>query len=165
MDNIDETGMTRQLLHDENIHEGRQEADSKSKDQIKSFVDFHDIKMNEFQGDIDSFRSYNDFFIRKLKHGARPIAAKHDPTVGSCIGKLLDDEEKAKLCANGAVASFRLAPQDYHRYHSPVRGKVDWLKEIDGTYYGVDPTVRNSALDELCMNARTALCIKSDEFG
>ena len=37
--------------------------------------------------------------------------------------------------ANGAVASFRLSPQDYHRYHSPVRGVVKWWKQMDGDYY------------------------------
>lgn len=81
------------------------------------------------------------------------------------MANLIDDAEKAKIWANSPVASFRLSPQDYHHYHSPVGGTVEWFKELDGTYYGVDPHVTNSKLDNLTSNARTAVCINSPEFG
>ena len=53
------------------------------------------------------------------------------------IAQLIQDKVAARPWANGAVASFRLSPQDYHRYHSPVRGIVKWWKELDGDYYSV----------------------------
>ena len=56
------------------------------------------------------------------------------------IAQLIQDKVAARPWANGAVASFRLSPQDYHRYHSPVRGTVKWWKELDGDYYSVRPS-------------------------
>ena len=53
------------------------------------------------------------------------------------VAQLIQDKVAARPWANGAVASFRLSPQDYHRYHSPVRGIVKWWKELDGDYYSV----------------------------
>jgi len=38
----------------------------------------------------------------------------------------------------GALCIFRLAPQDYHRFHSPVDGKVGKMTPISGEYYTVN---------------------------
>ncbi|GAA6031691.1 hypothetical protein JCM8097_001936 [Rhodosporidiobolus ruineniae] len=77
----------------------------------------------------------------------------------------LDDAPKAEVWADGAIASYRLSPQDYHRYHSPVSGTVRWWKELDGDYYGVDPLAVRSRVPILNANARSAICIDSPEFG
>lgn len=81
------------------------------------------------------------------------------------IPNLVNDSIEGKLWDDGAVASFRLSPQDYHRYHSPVSGKVKWWKEISGDYYQVDPICLRSHIDILTKNARCAVCIESMEFG
>ena len=95
------------------------------------------------------------------KPGSRPITAPEDPSLATVvadsrvvvydsvkethklwikgrdfsIAQLIADKVAARPWANGAVASFRLSPQDYHRYHSPVRGIVKWWKQMDGDYY------------------------------
>lgn len=51
------------------------------------------------------------------------------------IANLIMESILAKKWAEGAVASFRLCVQDYHRYHSPVAGTVIWWKHIPGDYY------------------------------
>lgn len=51
------------------------------------------------------------------------------------IASLLEDAEQAKQYENGEIAVFRLAPADYHRYHSPVAGTVGKSKSIEGCYY------------------------------
>ena len=61
------------------------------------------------------------------------------------IAQLIQDKVAARPWANGAVACFRLSPQDYHRYHSPVRGVVKWWKELDGEYYSVRTPYRHAA--------------------
>lgn len=38
----------------------------------------------------------------------------------------------------GALCIFRLAPQDYHRFHSPVDGKIGKMTYISGEYYTVN---------------------------
>lgn len=54
------------------------------------------------------------------------------------IRNLTLEPELSKVWRDGAVASFRLSPQDYHRYHSPVEGTLVWWKHISGEYYNVD---------------------------
>jgi phosphatidylserine decarboxylase len=58
------------------------------------------------------------------------------------IAKLLGGSFKhlAPEYEGGSLAIFRLAPQDYHRYHSPVDGRVAAIKKIDGEYYTVNPS-------------------------
>ena len=41
----------------------------------------------------------------------------------------------------GALCIFRLAPQDYHRFHSPVDGKIGKMTYISGEYYTVNVSV------------------------
>jgi phosphatidylserine decarboxylase len=52
-------------------------------------------------------------------------------------GRLIGDDELAK--AYGSIAIFRLAPQDYHRFHSPVDCVVGKSKDIVGNLYTVNP--------------------------
>jgi phosphatidylserine decarboxylase precursor len=72
------------------------------------------------------------------------------------LGKKFDD---------GAVASFRLSPQDYHRYHSPISGTVKEFRSLPGEYYEVDPIAINSKINILTSNARDYILIDSPEFG
>jgi phosphatidylserine decarboxylase len=48
---------------------------------------------------------------------------------------LFQNDELAKDYEDGSVAIFRLAPQDYHRYHAPAACTVETINEIPGTYY------------------------------
>lgn len=51
------------------------------------------------------------------------------------LRNLLQDDDLADQLEGGALAIFRLAPQDYHRFHIPARGTIESIKPIDGTYY------------------------------
>ncbi|KAI0439183.1 hypothetical protein F4803DRAFT_532194 [Xylaria telfairii] len=55
---------------------------------------------------------------------------------------------------DAAVASFRLSPQDYNRYRSPVTGKVTLFRSLPGDYYQVDTIALQSRVDILMRNAR-----------
>jgi len=55
------------------------------------------------------------------------------------LSKLLNSPEQAKVFKGGSVAVCRLAPQDYHRFHSPVDGVVGPFVDVPGTYYTVNP--------------------------
>lgn len=136
-------------------------------------------------------QSFQHFFIRHHKPGSRPVHAKDDDSIAvvpaDCratvydtvaetkkywikgrewsISKLIDDIALARTWANGAVGCFRLSPQDYHRYHSPVSGIIEWDKFIPGNFFGVDPLVVSSSVDVLGENTRHCVCIQSKEFG
>jgi len=63
------------------------------------------------------------------------------------IARLLGDAypAEAKRFEKGALGIFRLAPQDYHRFHIPVDGVMGEPKLIKGEYYTVNPMAIRSA--------------------
>lgn len=73
-----------------------------------------------------------------------------------CLGRDFD---------GGPIASFRLSPQDYYRYHSPVTGTVKLARSVPGDYYQVDAIALQSDMDILTRNAREYLLIGTKEFG
>jgi len=81
------------------------------------------------------------------------------------IQNLTLEPKLSKVWSDGAVASFRLSPQDYHRYHSPVEGTLVWWKQIPGEYYNVDAIALRSNVDILTSNARSCACISTKAFG
>lgn len=60
------------------------------------------------------------------------------------VARLLGDAYKQDVdrYIGGALAIFRLAPQDYHRFHSPVDGKIGKMTCIPGEYYTVNVSAR-----------------------
>ena len=56
------------------------------------------------------------------------------------VARLLGDAYRgqAEKYNGGALAIFRLAPQDYHRFHSPVDGTIGPMTYISGEYYTVN---------------------------
>jgi phosphatidylserine decarboxylase len=182
----------RLYIHRKSAQEGVKEASPKSKDQIKSFVEFFKINMHDFEpSDINAYQNFEDFFVRKHKPEARPI---HEPenndmaivvadsrlvvydTVGEArslwikgadfsMSSLVMDNVLGGEFKDAAVASFELSPQDYHRYHSPVTGKVKEFRSIPGDYYEVDPLAMSSRVDILSRNARDYVLIGTEQFG
>lgn len=152
----------RLWLHHKNIEEGKGEGTPASHSKIKSFIDFYKINMNDFEpSDLEKYGTFEDFFVRKHRFGSRPIHAKNDSkkavvvadsrvvtyeTVplakklwikGSefSITNLVMDVDLGAKFEDGSVASFRLSPQDYHRYHSPVSGTIKEYRRLLGSYY------------------------------
>lgn len=161
--------------------------------EIPRFIAFHQLDVNEIRDRIDSFENFNSFFYRKLKEDARPAADPEDPTTlvssADCrmtcfqsvteatqiwikgrtfsIAKLLGDDYKhdAKKFEGGSLCIFRLAPQDYHRYHSPVDGIIGKMSAIEGEYYTVNPIAVRSTLDIYAENARVIVPMDTEAFG
>lgn len=51
------------------------------------------------------------------------------------LPNLLQDNDLADKLNGGSLAIFRLAPQDYHRFHMPTKGTIKSIQSIEGTYY------------------------------
>lgn len=176
------------LMRDIGDHEGTPGA----KSQIRSFVDTYGINMDDFEpSDIENYDTFEDFFTRKHKPGSRPIHEPDNPSTAVvvadsrvvtydsfgmarklwvkgkdfCVANLIMDRQLARTFDGGSVASFRLSPQDYHRYHSPVSGTIKRYRSMPGDYFQVDPVALHSGVDILTRNRRDYLVIKSDEFG
>jgi phosphatidylserine decarboxylase len=65
----------------------------------------------------------------------------------------------------GSLAIFRLAPQDYHRFHIPANGVFGEPKKIEGAYYTVNPIAIRSTLDVYGENVRVISVLDTDKFG
>ena len=183
----------RKLLKGLSIKQGKKYDDPASKSDIPGFIEFHNLDMSEVLLPMDQFKNFNEFFYRALKPDARPCSAPDDPNIlvspADCrsvvfnrldqatkiwvkgreftIKRLLGDAypEDAKRYENGAMGIFRLAPQDYHRFHIPVDGILREPKLIAGEYYTVNPMAIRSALDVYGENVRVICPIDSPKFG
>ena len=113
---------------------------------IPSFVEEYGINMEDSLKGVGEFRHFNDFFYRRLKPGARPLAGGEDTAVFPAdarhmgweradriknvfvkgqrfdLPSLLGSDTLAERYAAGAVVLSRLCPTDYHRFHFPVSG-------------------------------------------
>ena len=175
------------------VKQGKKYDDPASASQIDSFVDFHQLDMSEVLLPPNQFKNFNEFFYRALKGDARPCSAPDDPKIivspadcRSVVFDKMDDATRiwvkgrdysmekllgdaypldAKRFRNGALGIFRLAPQDYHRFHIPVDGVMGTPKLIEGEYYTVNPMAIRSALDVYGDNIRVVVPIDSVAHG
>ena len=173
--------------------QGRKYDDPASAREIRGFINFHQLDMTEVRKPVEEFKNFNEFFYRELKPGARPCSAPENPKIivspadsRSVVFNTKDDATRiwvkgrefsierllgnaypqdAKRYKNGALGIFRLAPQDYHRFHIPVDGIMDKPKLIEGEYYTVNPMAIRSALDVYGENIRVCVPIDSVAHG
>ncbi len=133
---------------------------------IRIFCRCYDIKMSEaVEENPLAYASFQDFFIRRLKFSARKISdnsleivSPADGTI-SQIGYLENDsllQAKGKYYSvtqllggnatlaqtfhNGAQALIYLAPNNYHRVHMPLTGRLLQMIYVPGTLFSVSPT-------------------------
>ncbi|KAF2190196.1 hypothetical protein K469DRAFT_699807 [Zopfia rhizophila CBS 207.26] len=188
-----ETKRIRKLLRSLSFKQGKKYDDPASAAEIEGFIAFHQLDMSEVLLPTSEFKNFNEFFYRALKPGARPCSAPDDPRVitspADCrsvvfntidqaqaiwvkgreftLQRLLGDAypQDAKRYVGGSLGIFRLAPQDYHRFHIPVDGVMDEPKTIEGEYYTVNPMAIRSALDVYGENVRVLVPIDSVAHG
>jgi len=150
---------------------------------IEQFVQELGIDMSEAVKSIDEFSCFNDFFYRKLKPDARPI---EEGLVSPADGKLLafkkvEDVQKffikgqsftldrflgnqdlADKYRNASLLIFRLAPNDYHRFHFPYSGIASGVTQIKGSYYSVSPyAIKHNFAQVFCENKREYMTLKT----
>ncbi|CAG8474160.1 3475_t:CDS:10 [Diversispora eburnea] len=184
-------GIPKNLLQNLSVKQGKKFDKPSSAGDIVPFIKFHNLNKDEILDPLDSFKNFNEFFYRKLKPSARLCDSPQDPHVlvspADCrmmafptidfatqiwikgqnfsVARLLDDEEAAKDFEGGSLGIFRLAPQDYHRYHFPVEGELSEPHGIKGAFYTVNPMAIRSELDVYGENKRVVSYINSPQFG
>ncbi|KAN0065365.1 hypothetical protein ACQY0O_001201 [Thecaphora frezii] len=156
---------------------------------ILGFIRTYEIDLTELlEPDPASYPTFNSFFFRKLRPGARPISEPENPAIiSSCadcrltvfdnieasttywikgkqftLNRLLSDTNLADRCfpPGSSLAIFRLAPADYHRYHHPVGPVVCGpTRHCQGEYYTVNPQAVNADFDVFTCNRRDVLLL------
>ncbi|HZF38554.1 MAG TPA: phosphatidylserine decarboxylase [Blastocatellia bacterium] len=163
-----------------------------SKSKISKFVESHGVNIDELDRPIESFKSFNEFFIRRLKASARPI--DRDPanliSIADCrlsvypiredavypvkagsftIARLLGDEEIAAGYAasyiGGLCLIFRLAPVDYHRFGYVDDCEQSPVEAINGFYRSVHPLSLRRMKAVFTENRRESCVLKTANFG
>ncbi len=166
---------------------GKKMNSKASTKKIQEFVDSLGIDMTESQKQIPEFKSFNDFFYRKLKKEARPIGEGFvSPGDGRLLAfenvsdvhkffvkgreftllEFLNDKKLADSHKDDVLIILRLAPNDYHRFHFPYKGNVSGTKTIKGAYFSVSPyaLARNFAR-VFCENKREFCILNTEDKG
>ena len=131
---------------------------------IRGFLKLYDVNLDEVRAQVpDEFATFNDFFVRELKDGARPIDPAAHAIVSPADGTLSQagtlrgnrilqakgidytledllaaDLDKAAELTGGAFATIYLAPYNYHRVHAPVDGELVAAHYVPGDLFSVN---------------------------
>ena len=149
---------------------------------IRWFVAKYRVDMSEAADpDIAGYASFNEFFTRALKPGARPLApadlvcpvdgaisqfgaierdqifqAKgHRYSTTALVG---GDSALAAPFENGHYATLYLSPRDYHRIHMPCAGRLRRMVHVPGDLYSVNPTTARGVPGLFARNERV-VCV------
>ncbi|HEY2810020.1 MAG TPA: archaetidylserine decarboxylase [Rhabdochlamydiaceae bacterium] len=160
-----------------------------SRCKVRPFIKAFGVDTSEFLDSVESYRSFNDFFTRKLKTCARAIAAGDDvailpadgrylvyQNIDQCDGflvkgkkfsleRLLADRDLAASYQGGSMVIARLCPTDYHRFHFPCECLPGIPKNIPGPLFSVNPIALKRNIDFLSENKRVATRLETTLFG
>jgi phosphatidylserine decarboxylase len=155
---------------------------------IRWFVQRYQVNMAEAANpDIASYATFNDFFTRALKEGARPLAQADllCPVDGaiSQFGRIERDQifqakghsysttalvgGDAALAAqfqDGHFATLYLSPKDYHRIHMPCEGVLRRMIYVPGDLFSVNPTTARGVPGLFARNERV-VCVFDTAHG
>ena len=156
---------------------------------ISGFIDSYDIDMSICEKKACEFKSFNEFFIRKLRSDARIFS--ENPDLLLCPGdgrikawmdidveqlvqikgytyslqELIGEEKLASEYKGGICILLRLSPVDYHRYHFVDGGVCGGSHRIRGYYYSVNPIALEAVVNVFCRNKREYSIFHSENFG
>ena len=152
---------------------------------IRRFVAKYQVNMAEaLNSDIASYTTFNDFFTRALKPGARPLAAAdlicpvdgaisqfgaierdqifqakgHHYSTTAVVG---GDAALAAQYQDGSFATIYLSPKDYHRIHMPCDGRLRRMIYVPGDLFSVNPVTARGVPGLFARNERVVCVFES----
>ena len=158
-----------------------------SRRRIAPFVRTFEVSMDDYEP--GTYQSFNDFFIRRLRSGARSFTPKPERlpawAEGACLAwdrvrgtetfpvkgehltasALMGSPEKAAPFEGGPLLLIRLRPQDYHRFHFADAGKVVDHYRVPGRLHSVNLLSLRHRSDVLASNERQVTIQETRQFG
>ncbi len=155
---------------------------------IERFIRRYKVNMAEAANpDPGSYATFNDFFTRALKDGARPLAQadlicpvdgaisqfgaiEHDQVFQakghsySTTALVGGDAALAAQFDHGHFATLYLSPRDYHRIHMPCSGRLRRMIHVPGPLFSVNPTTARGVPGLFARNERV-VCVFDDDAG
>lgn len=168
---------------------GKQMDAPSSRTKIPDFINDLSINMDEALHPADSFKTFNEFFIRELKPEARPVHTGEEVIVSPADGKVvafpglnaldtffakgqafslsefLKDKDLTAMYSGGTLVIVRLAPVDYHRFHFPAAGRISNSRCINGVYFSVSPHAVRDRLRIFWENKREISTLTTEKAG
>ena len=155
---------------------------------IRRFVAHYGVDMSEAADPrIENYSTFNEFFTRPLREGARPVDAaalicpvdaaisqfgpiEHDQIFQakghsySTTALVGGNAELARQFDHGHFATLYLAPKDYHRIHMPCEGRLTRMIYVPGDLFSVNPLTARHVPGLFARNERV-VCVFDTAFG
>jgi phosphatidylserine decarboxylase len=155
---------------------------------IRKFIARYKVNMAEAADPrVESYTTFNEFFTRPLREGARPIATApficpvdaaisqfgpiehdqifqakgHSYSTRALVG---GDQQLAHQFDHGHFATLYLAPKDYHRIHMPCDGVLKRMIYVPGDLFSVNPLTARHVPSLFARNERV-VCVFDTEYG
>jgi phosphatidylserine decarboxylase len=168
---------------------GKRMSHPSSTAKIADFIRDYSVDTAEFIEPEGGFRSFNDFFMRRLKPEARPIDSDPASVVFPADGRhlgfanaaevegvfikgqhwdidlLVGDPELANRFRKGVLILSRLCPVDYHHFHFAAAGCPGPAHAIAGALYSVSPIALRRNLAYMWRNYREVTVVENPEIG
>lgn len=155
---------------------------------IDWFVKRYNVNMGEaLNPDTASYPTFNEFFTRELKPGARPLeradlicpvdgaisqfgpiardqifqAKGHHYSTTALVG---GDAALGAQFVDGSFATLYLSPRDYHRIHMPCDGRLTRMIYVPGELFSVNPTTARGVPGLFARNERV-VCVFESAYG
>ncbi|MFU8878427.1 MAG: archaetidylserine decarboxylase [Wenzhouxiangellaceae bacterium] len=155
---------------------------------IAGFRRFFPVDMSECVQPEDGFATFDQFFTRALREGARDWPAEPGVIASPCDGtlsqlgpirdgrifqakgrdysaaELLADAELAEAFSNGRFATIYLAPHDYHRVHMPFGGRLVRELRVPGRLFSVSAAT-TGVIDRLFARNERMVAVFETDYG
>lgn len=153
------------------------------------YVRAYRVDLDEAEPQPGGFASFDAFFTRALREGARPEHEEVDAFVSPADGRieaigpvepggrilvkgkpytcadLVGDPHDARRYDGGQFAVVYLSPRDYHRVHSPVAGVIHTVRSMAGDYFPVNAIGERHIRGLFARNRRVAIPIDTEAHG
>lgn len=155
---------------------------------IKQFAKIYRVNTAEMSGKMADFKTFNAFFARPLKVGARQIDPEENSLVFPADGRisafgnlkdnlqlqakdhyfttdaLLASKSDSSVFKDGSFITVYLSPSDYHRVHMPFSGKLLKMTYVPGELFSVNPLYTKN-IPELFSRNERVVCLFETEIG
>ncbi len=159
---------------------------------VQTFARIYDVDLHEAIVPSGGYKTFNEFFTRQLKPGARPIDGSPTSLVSPADGRLedlgpidgggmiqvkgrpydvaellggSDTQEAFHAYQGGAYFIVYLSPRDYHRVHAPVAGPVIEMRHVPGTLFPVNSIGLEHVPSLFAVNERVSITQASEQHG
>jgi phosphatidylserine decarboxylase len=153
------------------------------------YVRAYNVALEDTVSPEGAFDSFDAFFTRRLRDGARPHCPDADEVVSPADGRieaigrvdgrggllikgrdyrvadLVGDEDEAARYEGGQFAVVYLSPRDYHRVHAPVAGEVTLVRSMPGDLFPVNSIGERHVPSLFATNRRVAIVLETKALG